>query len=160
MDVAGLSPDRGARSSATHRSASTPERRGRRSHTNAVPAESARQTQGPSRPAPAIERGAGPVAAAAPGTADQLQADYFVRLLAGQRGLIDQRIDEYQRKIATAEANGDIDAAAGFRRLVRIAEKDQQTVEALAEKLCRRFARPVPAETPTGSPRGRLAVRC
>ncbi|TAM65906.1 hypothetical protein [Mycobacterium sp.] len=159
MDVAGLSADRGARSSATHRSASTRERRERRSHTNGVRAESARQTQGPSRPAPAIERAAGPFAAAAPGTADQLQADYFVRLLAGQRGLIDQRIDEYQRKIAAAEAKGDIDAAAGFRRLVRVAEQDQQTVEALAEKLCRRFARRAPAETPAGSPRGQLAVR-
>lgn len=82
-----------------------------------------------------------------------------MRLLAGQRGLIDQRIDEYQRKIAAAEAKGDIDAAAGFRRLVRVAEQDQQTVEALAEKLCRRFARRAPAETPAGSPRGQLAVR-
>lgn len=101
----------------------------------------------------------GPLAPTPPGPADQLQADYFVRLLAGQRGLIDQRIDEYQRKIATAEAKGDIDAVTGFRRLVRIAEQDQQAVEDLAEKLCRRFASQAPAETPTGSPRGRPAVR-
>lgn len=159
MDAAGLSPDGDARSSVTHRSAGTRERHGRRSDTNAVRAESARQTQGPSRPAPAIERAAAPLAAAAPGPADQLQADYFVRLLAGQRGLIDQRIDEYLREIATAEAKGDVDAVAGFRRLVRVAEQDQRTVEDLAEKLCRRFARRAPTETPTGLPRRRLAVR-
>lgn len=146
MDVAGLSPDRGARSSATHRSANARQRREKRSH-------------GPSRPVPGIERAGGVLAAAAPGTADQLQADYFVRLLSVQRGLIDQRIDGYQRKIATAEAKGDNDAVAGFRRLVRIAEQERRTVEDLAEKLCVRFARRGPADTPTGSPRGRLAVR-
>lgn len=99
------------------------------------------------------------LAAAAPGTADQLQADYFVRLLTVQRGLIDRRIDEYQQKIATAEAKGDSDAVNGFRRLARIAEQEQATVEDLAEKLCLRFARRGPADAPTGSPRGRLAVR-
>ncbi len=83
---------------------------------------------------------------AAPDTADQLQADYFVRLLAGRRGLIDQRIEEYQRKIATAEAKGDADAVASFRRLVRVAEQDRVTLDVLIDKLRRRFVRPTPAE--------------
>ncbi|WP_231999924.1 MULTISPECIES: hypothetical protein [unclassified Mycobacterium] len=135
MDVAGLSHERGARSSATRRSAGTRDRRGRRAHPAAVRAESARPGQETSRPAPAAG------ALAAPGTADELQADYFVRLLAGRRGLIDQRIDEYQRKIGTAEARGDLDAVANYRRLARIAEQDRRTLDALIDKLQRRFVR-------------------
>ena len=93
MDVAGLSHERGARSSATHRSASTRDRRVR-------------------------------------------------------RGLIDQRIDECQRKIATAEAKGDVDAVADCRRLVRIAEDDRRTLDALIDKLRRRFVRRTPGAGP------------
>lgn len=146
MDVAGLSPERGARPSVTRRPAGTRDRRGRRSHSAAVRAETTRRSQEPSRPAPAVERAAGALAEAAPDTADQLQADYFVRLLAGRRGLIDQRIEEYQRKIATAEAKGDADAVASFRRLVRVAEQDRVTLDVLIDKLRRRFVRPTPAE--------------
>jgi hypothetical protein len=106
-----------------------------------VRAETTHQGHEPSRPAPAADA----LAAAAPDSADQLQADYFARLLAGRRGLIDQRIDEYQRKIATAEAKGDLDAVANFRRLVRTAEQDRRTVDALIDKLRRRFVRRTPA---------------
>src|SRR5690349_12982754 len=120
MDLAGLSPERGARSSVTRGSAGTRDRRGRRSHAS-VREETTRRTQEPSRPTPAVERAAGALAEAAPDTADQLQADYFVRLLAGRRGLIDQRIEEYQRKVVTAEAKGDADAVANLRRLNGVA---------------------------------------
>ncbi|BBY36536.1 hypothetical protein MMAN_06700 [Mycobacterium mantenii] len=158
MDVAGLSPERGARSSATHRSATTRDRRGRRSPTGSVRAEATRQ--GPSRPAPAVECAAG---AAAPDTADQLQADYFVRLLTGRRGLIDLRIGECQRKIATAEVKGDVDAVVNLRRQLRIAEQDRQTLDALIDKLCRRFVHPAPGAAPAASPQahpvGRRAAR-
>lgn len=143
MDVAGLSHERGARSSATHRSASTRDRRVRRSYT--ARAEAAPQGQ---KPAPAaVEREAGAITKV-PDTADQLQADYFVRLLGGRRGLIDQRIDECQRKIATAEAKGDLDAVADCRRLVRIAEDDRRTLDALIDKLRRRFVRRTPGAGP------------
>ncbi|ETB37948.1 hypothetical protein O975_15725, partial [Mycobacterium avium subsp. paratuberculosis 11-1786] len=76
-----------------------------------------------------------------PDTADQQQADYFMRLLTGRRGLIDQRLDGYRQKIAKAEAKGDADAVAGLRRLTRIAEQDRQAVDGLIDKLRRRFAR-------------------
>ncbi|ATA28311.1 hypothetical protein MLM_1736 [Mycobacterium lepraemurium] len=118
MDVAGLSPERRARSSAPHRTAGTPDRRGRRPATKPV-------TQPHT----------------VPDTADQQQADYFMRLLTGRRGLIDQRLDGYRQKIAKAEAKGDVDAVAGLRRLTRIAEQDRQAVDGLIDKLRRRFAR-------------------
>lgn len=140
MDVAGLSHERGSRSSATHRSANARDRRGRRAHTAAVRADSARHGQETSRPAPA----AAALAAAAPDTADELQADYFVRLLAGRCGLIDQRIDEYQRKIRTAEAKGDSDAVANYRRLMRMAEQERRTLDTLIDKLRCRFVRRAP----------------
>lgn len=145
MDVAGLSPERRARSSTTHRSAGTRDRRGRRAHAPTRPAQA--------RPTPAAER----VTTAAPDAGDQLQAEYFVRVLAGRRGLIHQRIEECQRKIAKAEAKGDADAVADFRRLMRTAEQDRQTVDALLEKLCRRFSCRVPGDVP--APRGRVTVR-
>ena len=141
MDVAGLSHERGARSSATHRSASTRDRRVRRSYTAAARAVPAPQGQ---KPAPAaVEREAGAITDV-PDTADQLQADYFVRLLGGRRGLIDQRIDECRRKIASAEAKGDLDAVVNFRQLVCSAEDDRRTLDALIDKLRRRFVRRTP----------------
>jgi hypothetical protein len=82
-----------------------------------------------------------------------------VRLLAGRRGLIDQRIDEYQRKIATAEAKGDADAVANFRRLVRGAEQDRGTLDGLIDKLRRRFVRPTPAEPRPAVRRGAPSAR-
>lgn len=64
-----------------------------------------------------------------------------MRLLAGRRGFLDQRIEEYQRKIGTAEAKGDLDAVANLRRLVRVAEQDRLTLDTLLDKLRRRFVR-------------------
>lgn len=154
MDVAGLSSERGARSSATHRPATIRDRRGRRSPTASVRAEATRQE--PSRPAPAVERVAD---VAAPDTADQLQADYFVRLLTGRRGLIDLRIGECQRKIATAEVKSDVDAVVNLRRELRIAEQDRQTLDALIDKLCRRFAHRTPGAALAASQKARPVVR-
>jgi hypothetical protein len=88
-----------------------------------------------------------------------MQADYFVRLLAGRRGLIDQRIDEYHRKIVTAEAKGDADAVASIRRLVRLADQDRDTVDVLIDKLRRRFVRPTPTEARPAGRRGTPGVR-
>lgn len=156
MDLAGLSHERGARSSATHGLAGSRDRRGRRTHTAGVRAESDHRAKESPLPAPAVERPAGAPAVTSPDTADELQADYFVRLLAGGRGLIDQRIDEYRRKIRTAEAKGDLDAVANLHRLVRIAEQDRRTVDALIDKLRRRFSRRTAG---AGSPQVRPVVR-
>jgi hypothetical protein len=153
MDVAGLSHERGARSSPTRRSAGTRDRRGRRSHTAAARAEPTGQVRKPAPPA--AEWPADAITTDLPDTADELQADYFVRLLGGRRGLIDQRIVEYQRSIATAETKGDLDAVANFRRLVRIAEQDRRTVDALIDKLRRRFVR----RTPAAGSQARLSPR-
>jgi hypothetical protein len=154
MDVAGLSHERGARSSATRRSAGTRDRRGRRSHTGAARAELTGQVRKPAPPA--AERPADAITTDLPDTADELQADYFVRLLGGRRGVIDQRIDECRRKIATAEAKGDLDAVVNFRQLVLIAEDDRRTLDALIDKLRRRFVR---RTSGAGSPQARRGSR-
>lgn len=151
MDVAGLSvsPERDTLSSDTPTSADIGDQR--------VRAESPRPGQGSARLAPVLER-SGALAAVAPDTADELQADYFVRLLDGQRSFIDQRIGEYQRKIVAAEARGDVEAVSNFWQLVRVADQDREAVDALIEKLCRRFARPVPVEV-TSSRMTRVRTR-
>lgn len=95
---------------------------------------------------------------AAPQDADHRQADYFVRLLTQRRRLIDQRIDEYHRAISAADAKGDVDAACGFRRLTRIEEHDLQALDAMIDKLCRRFARRASSEAPAVAPRPRIVA--
>jgi hypothetical protein len=65
-------------------------------------------------------------------------------MLAQRRRLIDQRIEEYQRAIATAQAKGDADAVCGFRRLTSIEEHDRQMLDGMIDKLCRRFTRWAP----------------
>jgi hypothetical protein len=91
--------------------------------------------------------------------ADQLQADYFLHLLAGRRRLIDHRVDEYQKAVAAAEANRDVEAACNFRRMVRLEIQDRQTVDGMIEKLQRRFVRPAGGGAPAAPQRTRLAVR-
>src|ERR1700748_1504705 len=102
MDVAGLSHERGARSTTTRRPAGIRDRRPHRSGAGSARPEPARIA--PGSPVPPVGR-----TVAAPDTADQLQSDYFIRMLAQRRRLIDQRIEEYQRAIAGAEAKGDVD---------------------------------------------------
>lgn len=156
MDVADLSHERGSRTSTTRRSANTRDRRAQRPAAGATRPESGRIAA----ESPATERTAAAVDPAAPDTADQLQADYFLRLLVQRRRLIDQRIEDYQRAIATAEAKGDVDAVCGFRRLTRIEEHDRQMLDGMLGKLSRRFtSRRAPGEVPTVLPRTRLAVR-
>lgn len=72
-------------------------------------------------------------------TADQRQADYFVRLLAQRRCHIDHRIDEYHKAIVGAETVGDSEGAGGLRRMARTEEQDRKTVDGLIENLHRRF---------------------
>lgn len=161
MDVAGLSHERGARSGAARRSTSARDRRALRPHTSMVRPEPAHVSQGSSPSALPLDRRAGDVdpAATVADTADHLQADYFMRLLIQSRRLVDHRIDEYQKAIATAETNGDVDAADSFRRMTRIEEQDRQILDHMIEKLRRRFPRRAQGEAPTISPRTRFVVR-
>ncbi|WP_231969371.1 MULTISPECIES: hypothetical protein [unclassified Mycobacterium] len=105
--------------------------------------------------APSADR----AAADAPDAADQRQADYFVRLLSQNRRLIEQRLDDYQKAIATAQAGGDVDAVCNLRRMARIEEQDRDNLDGMLERLRSRFARRAPADPPVQSPRPRSAVR-
>ncbi len=111
-------------------------------------------------PALTLNRPAGDVeAASANETADYLQAEYFLRLLAQNRRHIDHRIAEYQKAIATAQAAGDTEGAATLRRMEHGEELDRQTLDGLIQNLRRRFPVGAPGEVPQ-VPRGaRLAVR-
>ncbi|MCV7029292.1 hypothetical protein [Mycobacterium sherrisii] len=93
-------------------------------------------------PARAVERAdvdAIPVPAA--DSADNLQAEYFIHLLAQRRRAIHDRIIEYQDAIATAESRGDVEAAFVFRRTLRLLEHDWQTLDGMIDRLRRRFSR-------------------
>ena len=107
-----------------------------------------------SRPAAKVDHSA--VGAA---TADQRQAEYFVRLLTQSRRRIDQRIDKYQTAIAISEASGDADNVRGFRRMMRVEEQDRRTVQDLIEKMQRRFPLRASGEVPQSPRRARPAVR-
>jgi hypothetical protein len=77
--------------------------------------------------------------AAASEQADHLQAAYFLSVLTQSRRINDHRIDKYQRGIAASVADGDMERAAGFRRLLRIEERDRQALERMIQNLNRRF---------------------
>jgi trans-aconitate methyltransferase len=112
-------------------------------------------------PALTLNRPAGDVEspASANETADYLQAEYFLRLLAQSRRHIDHRIAEYHKAIATAQAAGDTEGAATLRRMEHVEEQDRQTLEDLIQNLHRRFPVRAPGELPQ-VPRGaRLVVR-
>jgi hypothetical protein len=107
-----------------------------------------------------MDRPAGDVesAAAAHATADQQQAEYFLRLLAQSRHHVDHRIGGYQKAIAAAQAAGDTEGAGSLRRTAHADEQDGQTVDRLIENLRRRFPVRAPGDGPQAPPRPRLAV--
>lgn len=78
-------------------------------------------------------------AAGAAETADHRQAEYFLRLLIERRRLGDRRIEQGHKAIASCDADGDIEGAANFRRIVRIEERDRQILDGMIENLRRRF---------------------
>ena len=110
-------------------------------------------------PASATEAPAEGPAAAVRETADQLQADYFVRLLTQNRRLIDHRIDEYRKAIAAAEAKGDAEGARVFRRMTLGEEQDRQSLDGMIEGLRRRFSRRAPGDVSPIARRAPVAVR-
>ncbi|OBF49337.1 hypothetical protein A5756_23750 [Mycobacterium sp. 852002-53434_SCH5985345] len=158
MDVAGLSPERNARSGGARRSAPS-DRRSRRPHASVVRTEPARRSQGPAPSAPATDRPAGDVDPTTPDAADHRQADYFVRLLSQNRRLIEQRLDDYRKAIVAAQASGDVDAVCNLRRMARIEEQDRDNLDGMLEKLRRRFVRRTPGDPAALSARPRSAVR-
>jgi hypothetical protein len=79
-------------------------------------------------------------------TADQLQAEYFLRLLAQNRHHVDHRIGKCQKAIAAAEAAGDTEGANGLRRMASAEEQDRQTLDRLIENLRRRYPARAPGE--------------
>ncbi len=77
-------------------------------------------------------------------SADQRQADYFLRMLAQSRRQIDHRLGEYQKAIAAAEAAGDAEGADGLRRMARGEQRERQALDDMIEKLRRRFPHGAP----------------
>lgn len=90
---------------------------------------------------------------AAADTADQRQADYFLRLLIQNRRLIEQRIEGYYKAIALAEAKNDEETASVFRHTASIEEQERETLDALIENLHRRFPIRLAPDAPA-APRG------
>jgi hypothetical protein len=94
--------------------------------------------------------------AAAPGTADERQAEYLLGLLMQNRRQIEQRIDKHRKSIVRSETEGDFEGAAGLRQLIRIEEKDRHTVDEMIENLQRRFRVRAPSEVSATPRRARL----
>jgi len=155
MDFAGLSDERAARSIAGHRSSG----RGRRARSITVRPGSVNVRQSGAVSPLTASRPAADVEYPGPETADQRQAEYFLRLLTQSRHIIDHRIGEYQKAIAVAEAEGDAEGACGFRRMARIEEQDGRTVDGMIEKLHRRFPLRASGEVPPLPRKARLVVR-
>jgi hypothetical protein len=151
MDVAGLSDERDARSVVAHRSSGTRDRRGhqpRATTGRSVPAHvrqagSTSTAMTSNQPVDAVDR-----ATVVADTADQRQADYFLRLLTQNRRLIDKRIDGYHKAIVIAEAKGDAEGAGVFRRTARIEERERNVLDGMIDNLHRRFPVPLAAEAP------------
>ncbi|GBG38412.1 hypothetical protein [Mycobacterium montefiorense] len=158
MDFAGLPEEPDPRPVLPHHSSGGRDRRGRTPHVAAVRPVPGHVHQAGAlsahRPAAAADR-----VAYAADTADQRQADYFLRLLNQNRRLIDQRIDGYHKAIAVAEARDDAESASVFRRTARIEEQERKALDRLIENLQRRFVVQPTAQDPP-LPRGsRLVVR-
>ena len=139
MASAELPDERGTRSVAGHRLGGGRDQRGRRPRSSTV------------RPGPVDVRQGEESAFAAHETADQLQAEYFLRLLVQSRHHVDHRIGKYQKAIAAAEAAGDTESVSGLRRMACAEEQDRQTLDRLIENLRMRF--------PVRAPGERLVVR-
>ena len=147
MDLAGFSHEGGGTSVAVRGSNGARDGRAGRPRGAAVRSESLHVLQPPATPALVGEALPERPAAALPDMADQLQADYFVRLLSQNRRLSDHRIDEYRKAITTAEANGDAEGARVFRRMMLGEEQDRQSIDGMIDGLRLRFSRRVPAAT-------------
>lgn len=130
MEFAGVPDERHARSAAA-----------RRPNT---PRDLRRPSTGTGRPEPVRPNNVTPKSAGfgdadVSATADHRQADYFLRLLAQRRRLVDHRIGEYQKAITTSRAKGNVDAACSYGRMMRVEEQDRRTLDGMIDQLRRRF---------------------
>jgi hypothetical protein len=94
-----------------------------------------------------------------PATADQQQAEYFMRLLGQRARYIDRRLDDFQKAIAVSEVGGDAETVRDVRRRSRADEKDRQAVKGLIDNLQRRFPVRVSGEVPHTPRQARPAIR-
>jgi len=147
MDFAGLSDQHGAQHTiGRHKSNIASDRRARGPHTV--------RSASTNTPAVGVDR-----FAAAAEQADYLQAAYFLSVLTQSRQINDHRIDKYQRGIAASVADGDMERAASFRRLLRIEERDRQALERMIDNLNRRFPSGAPDEVGSPARKAPLTVR-
>jgi hypothetical protein len=153
MDFAGLSDEGGALQVTAHKSGGARDKRGPRPRGSTARPGPLHARQAGSAPAGAVDR------STAAETADQLQADYFLRLLNQNRRLVDHRIDGYHKAIAVSEANGDAEGGCALRRMARIEEQDRKTLDGLIENLHRRFPARAAGEVPPAPRKPRLVVR-
>jgi hypothetical protein len=161
MDPAGLSNERATRSVAALRSSSARDRRPRRPRRSMLRSEPVNGSQGNSTSPLTVSLPVGDAdsCSAGPAMADHRQADYFLHLLAQSRRLSEHRIEQYHKAIAAFEANGDVEGAASFRRMVCSEEQDRETLDGLIENLRRRFASAAPIEVPSIPRKARVAAR-
>ena len=160
MDSTGLSDERATRSVAALRSSSARDRGPRRSRRSILRSEPVNGSQGSSPPPLTVSLPVGDVDSCSAGAAmaDHRQADYFLRLLAQSRRLSEHRIEQYHKAIAAFEANGDVEGAASFRRMVCSEEQDRETLDGLIDNLRRRFASAAPVEFPSIARKARVAA--
>jgi hypothetical protein len=161
MDFASLSGERAGRSVAAHKPSGAHDRHARRARRSVVRSEPITGSQKKPISAPGKDRSGGDAdfSVAASETADQRQAEYFLRLLAQSRQLSEHRIDQYHKAIATSESSGDVEGAATFRRMARLEEQDRQTLDGLIENLRRRFVSCAPSEISSIPEQARVAAR-
>lgn len=74
-----------------------------------------------------------------PRTADRRQADYYRRLLEGQRAQVQEELAEHSQVLAHHQRAGDLSGVKRVRRLVRANETELMTVDRLIEALDKRF---------------------
>jgi len=120
---------------ADRRSTSALDRKVRTSHQSTPRSRSVHVPQGKSISSPT-----------APATADDQQAEYFVRLLTQRRQRIEQRIDNHQRAIAVAASRGKTEDVRRYRQMTLIEEHDRRTVADLIDNLQQRFCGRAPGE--------------
>jgi len=94
-------------------------------------------------------------------TADQHQADYFLRMRMriANRRLSDLRIDKWRRQIASAEVAGDLARARRYRREMRAGEDEHRAVTRCIDNLRRRFSDSTADQVFRIPRRARLVVR-
>lgn len=88
----------------------------------------------------ALDWNFGRYAAAPAVTADELQADYYLRALIEDNRELERRIGSWQTAMARYEATGDVDHAGRLRDRRCIERHEQELVGRMIDNLPQRFA--------------------